>query len=151
RSYGFCHRRRERARLVHHSADPYFRPRGVHGTYFDRAHFLRMVGTALAAVARANKMKSTASRAISPRRKVLFCLIILFLSLSLIEAAARLLAHGSSWVHPDYVKMSKDFTQLDELISDTQKARPALRYYDEFLYAEAPAASTHINFTDYYS
>lgn len=87
--------------------------------------------------------------ALRPGHKILFGLIIALLCALVLEGAARLLTRGPRWVNPYYVKMSKDFELLDELIGDNQKT--FTRYYDEFIYATAPVSLTHVNFTDYYS
>ncbi len=85
------------------------------------------------------------------RRKLLFLAVICFLVLLAVEGAARLLTPGPRWLHPGYVAISQGFAELDELVEDSRNTHPAPKYYDEFLYAAAPVATSHINYTPYYS
>jgi hypothetical protein len=68
-----------------------------------------------------------------------------------LEGVARATAPGTRWLNSYYLEISSDFADLDGLIADNQNWSNAPKYYDEFLYAAAPSASEHVNFTDYYS
>ena len=69
----------------------------------------------------------------------------------LIEGAARVIKFKKRYPNPYYLEISKDYAQLNELISDIKSSPSAPRYYDEFIYADAPRSRKYINFTDYYS
>jgi hypothetical protein len=67
------------------------------------------------------------------------------------EGMIRILGWGSPKTNPTYVEMSRSFPELDDLIADAHNAHPSPKYYEEFIYAAAPASTKHINYTDYYS
>lgn len=86
---------------------------------------------------------------VTKKRKLLYILLLGFGFGLLAEALFRITS-GPRWLNPYYVQISRDFSELEALIEDTQST-PELKYYDEFLYAAGPFSSTHVNFTDYYS
>lgn len=84
-------------------------------------------------------------------RKLLLAAVTLFVCMLAVEGLTRLLIRGPRWIHPDYVKVSSGYEELDALIDDTQRTFSATQYYDEFLYAAAPVTTAHVTYTDYYS
>jgi hypothetical protein len=83
-------------------------------------------------------------------RLILLLLSGCFIGGLALEGYARLSTRGPRWVNPHYVEISASLPELNALIEDTQNTAPP-KHYDEFLYAPGPVATTHINFTDYYS
>lgn len=84
-------------------------------------------------------------------RKILSFVALGLVCLVALEGIARIATRRPRWLNPHYVEISGDFADLAELIADSQNTPSAPKYYDEFLYAAAPASTEHINFTDYYS
>lgn len=83
-------------------------------------------------------------------RTVIALLAALLIALGVVEIAARLLGVGQFQENPRYIAISHGFPQLTQLINDKQ-AHNGLRYYDFYLYAAAPFATSTVNFTNYHS
>jgi hypothetical protein len=87
----------------------------------------------------------------SRKSKILYGILILLVIGLLAEVSIRVLAPSSMPLHPNYVKISRGFADLDALIRDNQNAHTAPKYYEEFLYSVAPVTTDYVTFTDYYS
>jgi hypothetical protein len=83
-------------------------------------------------------------------RRILYPAFILLLGASAAEVVTRVVVRPR-WANPVYVEISRDFDDLEALMEDAQKTYGTLMYFDHFLYATAPVATAHVNFTDYYS
>jgi hypothetical protein len=78
-------------------------------------------------------------------------IILASLSILSLEILIRISSQNLRLHNPHYIEISSDYPLLDELVADAQNTHPAPKYYDEFLYAAAPVATKHINYTNYYS
>jgi hypothetical protein len=85
------------------------------------------------------------------KRIIIVPIILASISILSLEILIRFSSQNPRWHNPHYIEISSDYPLLDELVADAQNTHPAPKYYDEFLYAAAPVATKHINYTNYYS
>ncbi len=85
-----------------------------------------------------------------PKSRLVFSVILMGLACFLMAEGVARIRSGPTIANARYIEISSGFPDLDTLIKDAQNM-PGVTFYDEYLIAPRPYASTHINFTDYYS